>query len=128
MTGQIPPEALEHLLDSLPVEISFVGADDSVLYYNKNGRRIFPRAPGVIGKKVQNCHPKESLDKVNAILDGFRAGTKDSAEFWINMKGRLILIRYLAVRDGNEKYLGCLEATQDITDLKKIEGEKRLLD
>jgi len=127
MTGQIPPEALEHLLDALPVEISFVGADDSVLFYNKNGRRIFPRAPGVIGKKVQNCHPKESLDKVNAILDGFRAGKKDSAEFWINMKGRTILIRYLAVRDGNKKYLGCLEATQDITDLKMVSGEKRLL-
>lgn len=128
MTGAIPPEVLEHLLDSLPVEISFVGADDAVMYYNKNGRRIFPRAPGVIGKKVQNCHPKESLDKVNAILDDFRAETKNSAEFWINMKGRLILIRYLAVRDGSKKYLGCLEATQDITDLKKIEGEKRLLD
>ncbi len=128
MTGQIPPEALEPLLDSLPVEISFVGADDSVLYYNKNGRRIFPRAPAVIGKKVQNCHPKESLDKVNAILNTFRAGTKDSAEFWINAKGRTILIRYFAVRDESKKYLGCLEATQDITDLKKIEGEKKLLD
>ena len=82
----------------------------------------------MIGKSVQNCHPKQSVDKVNRILSDFKAGKRDSAEFWINMAGRLVHIRYFAVRDKHGVYLGTMEVTQDLTELKKIEGEKRLLD
>jgi len=98
-----------------------------VRYFNKNGNRIFPRPPSVIGRKVQDCHPKKSLHKVNQILDDFKNNRRDAAEFWIDMRGRKVYIRYFAVRGKGGKYLGCLEVTQDITDLKKIEGEKRLL-
>jgi DUF438 domain-containing protein len=82
----------------------------------------------VVGKSVQNCHPKHSVDKVNQLLSDFKSGKKDSAEFWIDLKGRKVYIRYFAVRDKTGRYLGTLEVTQDITDIKKIEGEKRLLD
>jgi len=126
MAGEIPESTIYHLLDSLPVEISFIDAKDAVRYFSKGDSRIFARSPAVIGKKVQNCHPPKSIDKVNAILDGFRGGKTDSAEFWINMNGRVIYIRYFAVRNSKKKYLGCLEVTQDITDIQKITGEKRL--
>ena len=121
-------EIIEFMLNSLPVEISFVDENDKVSYFNKNGDRIFPRPRSVIGKKVQQCHPKKSLNKVIEIVEAFKNGKRDVANFWINLNGKLIYIRYFAVRDNNRKYLGTLEVSQDITDIKKIEGEKRLLD
>jgi PAS domain S-box-containing protein len=124
----LKPEVIEAMLDAMPIEISFVNENDKVRYFNKNGDRIFPRPRSIVGKKVQQCHTQKSLHKVLQILEAFKDGKKDMAEFWINIKGRQIYIRYFPVRDKDGKYLGTLEASQDITDIKKIEGEKRLLD
>jgi PAS domain S-box-containing protein len=126
-TGSITKEELEVVLNTLPVDLTFVDAEDTVRYFSQSRERIFPRAKAIIGRKVQQCHPQESIHKVNQILDDFRSGQRDIAEFWIQLKEQLIYIRYFAIRDKNKKYLGCLEVTQDITDIKKIEGEKRLL-
>ena len=127
-TGTLAFEELDAILNVLPVDVSFVDADDTVRYYNEPaGGRIFPRTKGVIGRKVQNCHPSKSVGKVEQILVDFRARRRDRAEFWIELGGKLIFIRYFPVRDREGVYLGCLEVTQDITDIKKIEGEKRLL-
>jgi len=128
MIENLKPEIIEAMLDAMPIEISFVNENDEVKYFNKNGDRIFPRPRSIVGKKVQQCHPQKSLHKVLQILEAFKNGKKDVAEFWINIKGRQIYIRYFPVQDKNEKYLGTLEVSQDITDIKKIEGEKRLLD
>jgi len=128
MIENLKPEIIEALLDSMPIEISFIDENDEVNYFNKNGDRIFPRPRSIVGKKVQQCHPQKSLHKVLQILEAFKNGKKDVAEFWINLKGRQIYIRYFAVRDKDGNYLGTLEVSQDITDIKKIEGEKRLLD
>lgn len=127
-TGSLSREEVEAVLDSLPVDISFVDKEDRVKYFNNAGKRIFVRTKAVIGRKVQLCHPKKSIHVVNEILEAFKTGKRDVAGFWIQMSNRLIYIRYFAVRDKNGKYLGTLEVTQDITDIKKIEGEKRLLD
>ena len=127
-TGSLSKEEVEAVLDSLPVDISFIDKEDRVKYFNKAEGRIFVRTKAVIGRKVQLCHPQKSVHVVNRILEAFKTGKKDVAEFWINLNDRLILIRYFAVRDKNGKYLGTVEVTQDITDIKKIEGQKRLLD
>jgi PAS domain S-box-containing protein len=127
-TGTLSKEELEALLDSLPVDITFVDKEDAVKYFSKAEKRIFVRTKAIIGRKVQMCHPKKSVHIVNKIVESFKKGKKDVAEFWIPMNNRLIYIRYFAVRDKNGKYLGTMEVTQDITDIKKIEGEKRLLD
>jgi len=124
--GSLSRKELDAMLNTLPVDITFVDANDTVRYFSQSPKRIFARTPAVIGRKVQHCHPSKSIDRVSAILSGFRSGKSDSAEFWISMKGRLVYIRYFAVRDRKGKYLGCLEATQDITAIKRIEGEKRL--
>jgi len=128
MIENLKPEVIEAMLDSMPIEISFVDENDEVKYFNKNGDRVFPRPRSIVGKKVQQCHPQKSVHKVLQILEAFKNGKKDVAEFWINLKGRQIYIRYFPVRDKDGKYLGTLEVSQDITDIKKIEGEKRLLD
>ncbi|MDH5438764.1 MAG: PAS domain-containing protein [Candidatus Bathyarchaeota archaeon] len=128
MIKDLSYEIIQAILDALPVEISFVDKDDKVRYFSKEGRRIFPRTRAIIGRKVQNCHPQKSIHVVNKILDDFKNKRRDSAEFWINLKGRKIYIRYFAVRDAKESYLGCLEATQDITDIQTVKGEKRLLE
>ena len=128
MIEELESELIEFMLNSMPVEISFVDENDEVRYFNKNGDRIFPRPRSVLGRKVHQCHPKTSVNKVIEIIESFKNGKRDVANFWINLNGRLIYIRYFAVRDNNGKYLGTLEVSQDITDIKKIDGEKRLLD
>jgi len=126
-TGTLSKEELEAILDTVPVDITFVDKEDAVKYFSKAEKRIFVRTKAVIGRKVQLCHPQKSIHVVNSILESFKAGKKDVAGFWIQKDNRLIYIRYFAVRDKNGKYLGTMEVTQDITDIKKIEGEKRLL-
>jgi PAS domain S-box-containing protein len=116
------------ILESLPVDISFVDENDTVRFWNKHESRVFKRPMSSLGKTVQKCHPPASVDKVNRILSDLKSGRRDSAEFWIDLKGRKVYIRYFAVRDKDGGYLGTLEASQDITDIKKIEGEKRLLE
>lgn len=127
-SGALRLEELLGLFNTLPFDLTFVGADDTVRYFTEGRERIFARPRAVIGRKVQNCHPPQSLDIVQGILDSFRAGEKDSYEFWIRLQGKLVHIRYFAVRDAKGEYLGTLEVTQDITRIKTLEGEKRLLD
>ncbi|MEI7641109.1 MAG: PAS domain-containing protein [bacterium] len=120
-------ETIEALMDALPLDVSFVDAQDTVKFFNTpKAGRLFPRTKMDLGRKVQNCHPPQSLDKVNAILTGFKTGSKEDAAFWINFKGKIVYINYFPVRDAEGKYLGCLEVTQDITELQKLTGEKRL--
>ena len=128
MIENLTQEQLAGILEAVPIEISFVDENDVVRFWNKHETRIFKRAASVLGKSVQNCHPKQSLDKVNRILSDFKTGKKDSAEFWIDLRGSKVYIRYFAVRTKTGKYLGTLEVTQDITKIREIEGEKRLLD
>jgi DUF438 domain-containing protein len=126
-TGTLPVEVLEGLLNALPVDITFVDRDDRVRYFNDISDRIFPRAKAVLGRTVQRCHPQKSLHVVNQILSDFREGKRDSAEFWIELEGKFVYIRYFAVRNRDGEYLGCLEVMQDVTRIRALEGEKRLL-
>ena len=119
---------LEAIFDTLPVDLTFVDDADIVRYYSKGDERISKRAPAVIGRKVQDCHPKESVHRVNEVISDLKSGKRDVAEFWIDLKGRKIYIWYFAVRDRTGRYIGTLEVTQDITEIQKITGEKRLLD
>jgi PAS domain S-box-containing protein len=128
LSGELKFKELMCLFNTLPVDITFVDQNDAVKYFSDGRNRIFVRTKSVIGRKVQFCHPPQSVDKVEEILKSFKEGEKDSADFWINYRGKFIYIRYFAVRDENRNYLGTLEVTQDITEVKKLEGEKRLLD
>lgn len=127
-TGSLEPEMINLILQSLPIDLTFVDSNDTVRYYSATQERIFPRSPAIIGRKVQNCHPPASIHIVNRILKAFKDGRRDVAEFWIQMKERLIHIRYLAIRDKNGAYRGCLEVSQDVTGIRNLQGEKRLLD
>lgn len=126
-TGFLSPETIIMIFNHLPVDITYVDEEDTVRYFSAPAHRVFTRTKAVIGRKVQNCHPPESLHVVNEIVAAFRSGKKDVADFRINMKGRTYLIRYFAVRDEERQYKGVLEVTQDITDIKGLTGEKRLL-
>ena len=127
-SGTFEKDTLEAMLNTLPIDITFVNADDNVQYFSQSPERFFVRSKSVIGREVRKCHPQKSVDKVEQILNDFRNGERDKAEFWINLSGKLIYIRYFPVRDQDGKYLGCLEVTQDITEIQKIQGQKRLLD
>ncbi|RJQ55987.1 MAG: DUF438 domain-containing protein [Actinobacteria bacterium] len=126
-TGLLTAEQIDLLFNTLPVDVSFVDENDVVRFYSE-GTRIFPRSPGIIGRTVQNCHPKASVAVVQRILDAFRAGERDVAEFWIEMNERFIHIRYFALRDVEGAYKGVVELVQDATDVRRLAGERRLLD
>jgi hypothetical protein len=121
-------EQINLMLMHLPVDISYVDENDKVAYYSQTEERIFPRSPGIIGRSVQNCHPSKSVHVVDKILGEFKSGKRDSAEFWIQMQGKFIHIRYFAMRDKNGIYRGTLEVSQDVTSIRGLQGDKRLLD
>ncbi len=125
-TGELTFEQLILVLNSLPVDISYVDENDILRYFNSPAERIFHRSPASIGRNVRNCHPPKSYDAVEKIIEDLRSGTKDSASFWIDIKEKKILIEYYAIRDSRGNYRGVLEASRDITELQKLEGEKRL--
>jgi len=129
LSALLDRNVLAAILNSLPIELSFVDADDRVRYFShENHAKIFPRSRGVMGMKVHNCHPQKSVHMVEQILADFKAGTRDSSEFWIEMGGKKIHIRYFAVRGAQGQYLGCLETVQDITAIQQLSGQKRLID
>ncbi|MBK5112893.1 MAG: DUF438 domain-containing protein, partial [Candidatus Heimdallarchaeota archaeon] len=127
-TGPVPIEFIEPIINSIPVDMTFVDENDKVVFFSKGEERIFLRTKAVIGRDVHLCHPEKSIHVVKKILADFRDKKRDIAEFWINLGGRMIHIRYFAVRSKEGKYLGCLEVSQDITEIQKLEGQKRLLD
>lgn len=127
MTGDVSLEQLNLILTHLPVDLSFVDENDTVRFYSEGPERIFPRSPAIIERTVQNCHPPKSVHVVQDILDSFRAGRQSVAEFWIQLHGRFVHIRYFAVRDKAGAYRGCLEVSQDVTGIRKLENERRLL-
>ena len=134
MIGELKEDVLEAILETIPIEFSVLNKVDEVLAWNKHETRIFKRPEGVVGRNVRQCHPEKSLAKVEQILSEMKNKKRDKATFWIDLplgktkEKHKILIQYYAIRDKNGKYLGCLEASQDISDIQKITGEKRLLD
>jgi len=122
-------EQLTQLFRHLPVDLTFVDEKDTVRIYSESILgRVFTRTPSVIGRKVQNCHPPASVHVVNRILEDFRAGTRESASFWITLHDRFLYIRYFAVHDAAGAYMGTLEVVQDVTEIRGLEGQRRLLD
>ena len=127
-TGTIHLNELMCILNILPVDLTFIDSNDTVRYFSETKDRIFLRTKSVIGRKVQNCHPPQSVDVVEKILISFKEGKMDFFDFWINYQGKLVYIRYLALSDKEGQYFGTLEVTQDITEIQKLKGEKRLID
>ena len=126
-TGNLTLEQLTLLFSTMPLDLTFVDADDRVCFFSEGQRRVFARSRAIIGRKVQHCHPPRSVDVVDRILSDFREGRQNVSEFWINFHGRFVHIRYFAVRDAAGKYMGTLEVTQDVSQIRTLEGERRLL-
>ena len=126
--GNLTLQQLMGIFETLPVDLTFVDADDRVAFFSEGPDRVFARSRAVIGRKVQNCHPPKSVDTVERILRDFREGTQTVAEFWIEFHGKFVHVRYFAVRDEEKHYLGTLEVTQDLTPLRALQGERRLLE
>jgi len=127
-TGAFQLEELIKVFSTLPFDLTFVDKDDTVRYFSPGKNRVFDRTRTILGRKVQYCHPPKSVHIVNQILADFKSGKQDQAKFWINMGPRTIYIVYYALRDDSGGYLGTLEVTQDITGIREIEGERRLLE
>jgi PAS domain S-box-containing protein len=127
ITGRPTVKQLIQIFNNMPVDLTFVDENDKVVYFNTPEHRLFPRSKAVVGRSVQNCHPPESLDVVQQIVNSFKEKKESQADFRIFMKGRHILINYYAIYNSDGSYAGTMEVSQDITDLKNLEGEKRLL-
>ena len=134
MIGELSEPILKSLLETLPIEFSIIDANDKVLAWNKHESRIFKRPVAAVGRDVRNCHPQKSLAKVEQILAEMKAGKRDKARFWVDLEltpgapKEKVLIEYFALRDPMGKYLGCLEASQNIAEIQQLEGQQHLLD
>lgn len=134
MIGEIPNNVLNAILETLPIEFSVLDKNDEVLAWNKHDIRIFKRPESALGRNVRVCHPKKSLEKVEAIIEEMKNNTRDRARFWIDLplgkdgSSQKVLIEYYALRDTEGNYLGCLEASQTISEIQSLKGQKRLLD
>jgi len=126
-TGALSLAQLDLLFRALPFDVTYVDENDRVRFYSE-GERVFPRSPGAIGRDVHNCHPPASVHKVIEILDAFKDGSKDSAEFWIEMGPKFVHIRYFALRDADGTYQGCLEVVHDATHVRSLSGNRRIVD
>jgi len=126
-TGSLTVQELTAMMNTLPVDITFIGSDDTVRYFSQAKERIFPRTVSVLGRRVSNCHPPASVKIVEKLIDDLRAGRKDHELFWLQVQGNMVLISYFAVRDAAGTYLGVLEVTQNIGPIQRLEGEKRLV-
>jgi len=127
-TGAMTPEQIAMVFNHLPVDLTYVDENDKVVFYSTPKHRIFPRTNAVIGRAVSNCHPPESVHIVERIVDAFRSGEREEASFWIQMRDDFVLIKYFAVRDAKGNYRGVLEVSQEVSDIRQLEGEQRLLD
>lgn len=127
-TGILAAEQIKLLLNTIPVDVTFIDENDEVRYFSGGNHRIFPRSAAIIGRKVQNCHPPESVHMVNQIVDAFKSGARDHADFWITLKGKFLHIRYFAVRNEQGLYKGTLEVSQDVTEIRALQGKRRLLE
>jgi len=127
-TGNVNLEQLVAIFSTLPLDLTFVDADDRVAFFTEGPDRIFARSKAIIGRKVQHCHPPRSVETVDQILSDFRAGRQSVAEFWINFNDKFVHVRYFAVRNSDGAYLGTVELTQDLSPLRALQGERRLLE
>jgi DUF438 domain-containing protein len=127
-TGVLTAEQFNLIFNHLPVDITYVDENDTVRFYSNPPHRIFPRTPAIIGRKVQFCHPPESVHVVERIVESFRNGEKNVASFWFHMGPKFILIQYFAVRNENKEYKGTLEVSQEISEIQSISGDRKLLD
>ena len=126
MIENLTSEQIAGILESLPLDITFADDSDMVKYWNKPDTRMFKRPTAALGQSVQQCHSPDSVDNVNAVINDLKSGKKDCVEYHIKFNGRKVKVKNLAIRDNNGKYLGVMEIEQDITDITKIESEKRL--
>lgn len=127
-TGALTAEQIDLLLTNLPIDVTFVDENDKVRYFTQGKERIFTRTAAIIGRDVHNCHPPQSVHVVHKIIEEFKAGKRDVADFWIKSGEAFIYIRYFALRDEDGAYRGVIEVTQNVTAIRALEGEKRLLD
>lgn len=126
-SGSFTTEELTAVLNALPVDVTFVDAQDKVRYFSQSSERIFDRSRAILGRDVRLCHPPHSVSTVETILTDFKSGKESRAPFWIQMGPRFIHIEYFALRSADGTYLGCLEVSQDLTEKRALQGEQRLL-
>ncbi len=126
-SGSFTAREIKAILNSIPVDMTFVDRNDKVKYFTQGAERIFARSRSIINRDVRLCHPPGSVHIIEKILDDFKSGKASHAPFWIQMKGKFIHIEYFALHDDSGEYLGVLEFSQDLTHLRSLEGEKRIL-
>jgi hypothetical protein len=126
-TGSFSAEELMAILNTLPLDMTFVDKDDKVKYFSQSAERIFQRNRAILNRDVRHCHPPASAHIVDKILDDFKSGRQSRAPFWINMKGMMIYIEYFALRNDKGEYLGTLEVSHNVAPYRELEGEQRIL-
>jgi DUF438 domain-containing protein len=125
-TGAIKASTLDAILNLLPFEMGFCDADDIFCWYSNNPDRVHHRRTEAIGRHVLELHPRMA-HHVEKLLNDFRSGARDDWEFWFPRRSGedagQIYQKFMAVRDENGKYLGCMDVTVNINIFQGKEGK-----
>lgn len=117
-SGSLTIGQLRAMLNTLPMEISFVDADNINRYFDE-GPKVFKRPLSALGREVFSCHPPKIEPMVRAIIQDLRSGKKDEVAVWMEKNGRATLVKYMAVRDSSGQYVGTLEVVQDMEEARR---------
>ncbi len=132
MSGNLSPALAEAILETLPLEMTLIDENDRIVWWNTRRERVFPRPEEIRGRDVRSCHNAESNRMIDRLLREMKAGERETARFWYNRikEGLLqkLVVDYIAIRDAEGRYLGCIETLQDVAPFRFIEGERRKLD
>lgn len=126
-SGGFSAAELLAILNTLPIDMTFVDKDDKVKYFSQGAERIFQRNRAILNRDVRHCHPPASAHIVDKIIDDFKTGRHSRAPFWINMGGKMIHIEYFALRGESGEYLGTLEVSHNVNPYRELQGEQRIL-
>lgn len=126
-SGSFTAKEVLAIFNNVPFDMTFVDKNDKVKYFTQGRERVFARSRSIINRDVRLCHPPGSTHIVEKILEDFKSGKETHAPFWIQMGGKFIKIEYFALHDENGEYLGTLEVSQDLSENRSLEGEKRIL-
>lgn len=127
-TGSLSYKQLVKVLNNLPLEVTFIDETDSFVYFNESATKYFPRTQSALGRHVLNCHPPKSQGIVTGLLTDFKAGRKDSQTMWFSKGDLFLVVTYVAIRDEDGTYMGTLEYVQEVSEIKKMQGDKRTAD
>ncbi|CAM3140414.1 NAD(P)H-dependent oxidoreductase [Lactiplantibacillus plajomi] len=134
--GVLTVDQLNYFLNSMPMELTYVDANNQFLYYNHQTdpeNMSAKRAPAQVGNPIEDCHPKRAIPHVKQAVHILRSGQTDLFKLPVPSDGsKADMHYYQAMHDKDGNYAGINEFVLDILPIVKyylgLTGQKLVKD